>query len=129
VRFAAGLALSGGAESARRLSVLRFTICWRIAEAETALAGFPVIEPAHFWIGVCKAVGLRQKTSRHKTQEKRCKSRRKKNGRSVAEAREMAGENPFRKLVISTGKFYSIQGLSVLTSAGKSAVLRVTTVS
>jgi len=33
-------------------------ICWRIAEAEAALAGFPVIEPAHFWIGVCKAVDL-----------------------------------------------------------------------
>jgi hypothetical protein len=48
-------------------------ICWRIAEAEAALAGFPVIEPAHFWIGVCKAVGVRQKTSRHKRQEKRKK--------------------------------------------------------
>jgi len=35
------------------------------------LAGFPVIEPADFWIGVCKAVGLRQKTSRHKTQDRR----------------------------------------------------------
>ena len=33
-------------------------ICWRIAEAEAALAGFPVIEAAHFWIGVCKAVDL-----------------------------------------------------------------------
>jgi len=31
-------------------------ICWRIAEAEAMLAGFPVIEPAHFWIGVCNEV-------------------------------------------------------------------------
>ena len=30
-----------------------------------------MIEPAHFWIGVCKAVEVRQKTSRYKTQEKR----------------------------------------------------------
>ena len=44
---------------------------WRITEAEAVLAGFPVIEPADFWIGVCKAVGLRQKTSRHKTQDRR----------------------------------------------------------
>jgi ATP-dependent Clp protease ATP-binding subunit ClpC len=33
-------------------------ICWRIAEAEAANAGFLVIDPAHFWIGVCKAVDL-----------------------------------------------------------------------
>lgn len=37
-------------------------ICWRIAEAEAALAGFPVIDPAHFWIGVCKAVDLELST-------------------------------------------------------------------
>jgi hypothetical protein len=37
---------------------LRINICWRTAEVEAALAGFPVIEPAHFWIGVCKAVDL-----------------------------------------------------------------------
>jgi len=32
-----------------------------------------VIEPAYFRIGVCKEVGFRQKTSRHKTPEKRKK--------------------------------------------------------
>ena len=57
-------------------------ICWRIAEAEGALAGYPVIEPAHFWIGVCKAAdGLRQKTSRHKTQEKRKRDAQGRSGR------------------------------------------------
>jgi hypothetical protein len=44
---------------------------WRIAEAEAALAGFPVIEPAYFRIGVGKAVGFRQKTSRHKRRGRR----------------------------------------------------------
>ncbi len=33
-------------------------ICWRIAEAEAAHAGFTEIGPAHFWIGICKAVDL-----------------------------------------------------------------------
>lgn len=31
-------------------------IIWCIAEVEAAHAGFPVIESAHFWIGICKAV-------------------------------------------------------------------------
>jgi hypothetical protein len=45
---------------------------WRIAEAESAHAGFSKIGVAHFWVGICKAVdGVRQKTSRSKTQEKR----------------------------------------------------------
>lgn len=33
-------------------------IIWRIAEAEAAHAGFLEIEPAHFWIGICKIVDL-----------------------------------------------------------------------
>ena len=40
-------------------------------ETEAALAGFPVIEPAHFWIGVCKAVD----GFRHKIQDSRFKRR------------------------------------------------------
>jgi len=68
---------------------LRFDICWRIAEAEAALAGFPLIDPAHFWIGVCKAVELRQKTSRHKTQEKR-----------KTDARGTADEKPKKKTAL-----------------------------
>jgi ATP-dependent Clp protease ATP-binding subunit ClpC len=31
-------------------------ICWSLAEAEAAHAGFPEIGLAHFWVGVCKAV-------------------------------------------------------------------------
>ncbi len=31
-------------------------ICWSLAEAEAAHAGFSEIELAHFWVGVCKAV-------------------------------------------------------------------------
>ncbi len=49
-------------------------ITWSLAEAEAAHAGFSEIGLAHFWVGVCKAVeGVRQKTTRHKTQEKRKK--------------------------------------------------------
>jgi ATP-dependent Clp protease ATP-binding subunit ClpC len=33
-------------------------IIWRIAEGEAAHAGFSEIGPAHFWIGICKAVDL-----------------------------------------------------------------------
>lgn len=33
-------------------------IIWRIAEAEAAHAGFPEIGPAHFWVGICKAVDV-----------------------------------------------------------------------
>ena len=31
-------------------------ICWSLAEAEAAYAGFSEIGLAHFWVGVCKAV-------------------------------------------------------------------------
>ena len=74
---------------------MRFDICWRLAEAEAALIGFPVIEPAHFWIGVCKAVELRQKTSRHKTQEKR-------DGRANAEERITTEGQAFSQNFFST---------------------------
>ncbi|MCX6880166.1 MAG: hypothetical protein NTW21_41140, partial [Verrucomicrobia bacterium] len=33
-------------------------ICWSLAEAEAAHAGFSEIGLAHFWVGVCKAVDL-----------------------------------------------------------------------
>ena len=33
-------------------------ICWSLAEAEAAHAGFSEIGLAHFWVGVCKAVEL-----------------------------------------------------------------------
>jgi ATP-dependent Clp protease ATP-binding subunit ClpC len=33
-------------------------ITWSLAEAEAAHAGFTDISPAHFWVGICKAVDL-----------------------------------------------------------------------
>jgi serine/threonine protein kinase len=33
-------------------------ICWSLAEAEAAHAGFSEIGLAHFWVGACKAVEL-----------------------------------------------------------------------
>jgi len=33
-------------------------ICWTLAEAEASQACFAAIEPAHFWIGLCKVVDL-----------------------------------------------------------------------
>ena len=71
-------------------------ICWRIAEAEAALAGFPVIEPAHFWIGVCKAVGSRRKISRPKRQDPREEEE---ECRAIAEeARELMDGGPRTRL-------------------------------
>jgi len=52
--------------------------------------------PAHFWIGVCKAVGLRQKPSRRKTQDK-------KDGRSVAEERIAADFPEVREAMAAVG--------------------------
>ena len=77
---------------------MRSHISRRIAEAEAGVAGFPVIEPAHFWIGVCKAVGLRQKTSRPKTQEKR-----KMGGPSVAEERIAAELSEVKEAMAAVG--------------------------
>lgn len=37
---------------------LSIDICWSLAEAESAHAGFCEIGHAHFWVGVCKAVAL-----------------------------------------------------------------------